>query len=139
MYVDESEFDLLALTTINRSTLTRHSLACKPTDHEVRLNLLFSSAAEMALNGVDSTVTPEATLYATYVYLDSAERKRFSQNSHEYLITVLQHTGPESIAPGTTSKTANYRVCTESSTTICRLVPRMILSRLTHSPTRFPL
>jgi hypothetical protein len=78
--------------------------------HEVRLNLLFASAAEMALNGVDSTVTPEATLYATYVYLDSAERKRFSQNSHEYLVTVLQHTGPESIAPGTTSKTANYRL-----------------------------
>jgi hypothetical protein len=41
---------------------------------------------------------------------DSAERKRFSQNSHEYLIQVLQHTGPESIAPGTTSKTSNYRL-----------------------------
>ena len=35
--------------------------------HEVRLNLLFASAAEMALNGVDSTVSPEATLFATYV------------------------------------------------------------------------
>lgn len=78
--------------------------------HEVRVNFLFASSTEMALNGVDTTVTPEATLFATYVYLDSAERKRFSQNSHEYLISVLQHTGPESIAPGTTSKTSNYRL-----------------------------
>lgn len=56
----------------------------------MRLNFQFESASNMALNGVDTTVTPEATLFATFIYLDSAERKRFSQNSHEYLITVLQ-------------------------------------------------
>jgi len=37
--------------------------------HEVRVNFLFASSTEMALNGVDTTVTPEATLFATYVYL----------------------------------------------------------------------
>jgi hypothetical protein len=58
--------------------------------HEVRLNFVFESASQMALNGVDTSVAPEAVLFATYCYLDSAERKRFSQNSHEYLITVLQ-------------------------------------------------
>ena len=38
------------------------------------------------------------------------ERKRFSQQSHEYLVTLLQHTGSESIAPGATSRTTNVRL-----------------------------
>jgi hypothetical protein len=78
--------------------------------HEVRLNFTFESATAMALNGVNTAAEPTAVLYATFVYLDSSERKRFSQQSHEYLITVVQHTGAESIAPGATSKTTNLRL-----------------------------
>lgn len=78
--------------------------------HEVRLNFTFESGPNMALNGVDSSVEPTATLYCTFVYLDSSERKRFSQQSHEYLITVVQHTGAETIAPGATSRTSNLRL-----------------------------
>jgi len=78
--------------------------------HEVRLNITFESAAALEANGVDTTAEPQATLYTTYVYLDSSERKRFSQQSHEYLITVVQHTGPESVAPASSSRTQNVRL-----------------------------
>ena len=78
--------------------------------HEVRLNITFESASVLALNGVDTTYSPQATLYTTFVYLDSAERKMFSQQSHEYLISVVQHTGPESVAPAATSRTQNVRL-----------------------------
>jgi hypothetical protein len=37
------------------------------------------------------------TLWADYVFLDTDERKRFAQLSHEYLIEQLQFTGEESI------------------------------------------
>lgn len=78
--------------------------------HEVKLNFTLASAAEMALNGVDTTYTPTASLYVTYVFLDTDERRRYAQTSHEMLITALQHTGPETLAPGTTSRTSNIRL-----------------------------
>lgn len=39
---------------------------------------------------------PSASLYVNYVYLDSHERRRFAQITHEYLIDQLQFTGDES-------------------------------------------
>jgi hypothetical protein len=45
-------------------------------------------------------------LLIDYVYLDSEERKRFAQASHEYLIEQLQFTGSESI----TGLTNKYRL-----------------------------
>src|SRR5210317_1229746 len=80
------------------------------TDHEVRLTFTFETAAMMSANGVDTTVDPTAQLFADYVYLDSSERKRFSQSSHELLITCLQHTGAETVAPGASAKTNNIRL-----------------------------
>jgi hypothetical protein len=41
-----------------------------------------------------------------YVYLDSEERKRFAQASHEYLIEQLQFTGSESV----TSSSSKFRL-----------------------------
>ena len=38
-----------------------------------------------------------ASLYVDYIYLDTDERRRFAQVSHEYLIEQLQFTGDESI------------------------------------------
>jgi hypothetical protein len=78
--------------------------------HEVKLNFTLASAAEMALNGVDTGYSPTASLYVTYVFLDSDERRRYAQTSHEFLITQLQHTGPESLAPGSSSRTTNVRL-----------------------------
>jgi len=49
----------------------------------------------------------EATLYVDYVYLDTEERRRFAQVSHEYLIEQLQFTGEESI---NNSNSGKYRL-----------------------------
>lgn len=64
----------------------------------------------MAANGIDTSVEPTADLYATFIYLDSSERKRFSQSSHEYLVTVTQFTGAETISPGASTRTTNIRL-----------------------------
>jgi hypothetical protein len=49
-------------------------------------------------------VSPE--LYVDYIYLDTDERRRFAQVSHEYLIEQLQFTGSES----TSSVNSNIRL-----------------------------
>ena len=52
----------------------------------------------MALNGVDSSVEPTATLYCTFVYLDSSERKRFSQQVRYFTrssVIICAHTDHE--------------------------------------------
>lgn len=38
-----------------------------------------------------------ASLYVDYIFLDTDERRRFAQTSHEYLIEQLQFTGDESV------------------------------------------
>ena len=43
------------------------------------------------------------SLWVDYVYLDTEERRRFAQMSHEYLIDQLQFTGYESLNMGSTS------------------------------------
>lgn len=79
-------------------------------DHEVKLHITFGSAAELAAVGVDTAYTPTATLYVTYVFLDADERRRFAQTSHEYLISQIQHTGSESLAPAAAQRTTNVRL-----------------------------
>ena len=54
--------------------------------HEVKIILTFGSAA--AVGGTFPTDQPR--LWADYIYLDTDERRRFAQVSHEYLIEQLQ-------------------------------------------------
>ena len=61
--------------------------------HEVKINIEFASASEVT-NSASSTMN-SAELYVDYVYLDTDERRRFAQVSHEYLIEQLQFTGDE--------------------------------------------
>jgi hypothetical protein len=56
--------------------------------HEVKVNLTFGSPA-----GTFNS----ASLWVDYIYLDTDERRRFAQVSHEYLIEQVQFTGAESI------------------------------------------
>lgn len=69
--------------------------------HEVKINLEFRSFNELWIN---TDVQPHrclclnsASLWVDYIYLDTDERRRFAQVSHEYLIEQLQFTGEESI------------------------------------------
>ena len=83
--------------------------------HEVKINLEFNDVrncywAGKEVAGVMTTDLTQATvpalssasLYVDYIYLDTDERRRFSQAAHEYLVEQLQHTGDES-----TSQTFN--------------------------------
>ena len=44
-----------------------------------------------------------AYLYVDYIYLDTEERRRFAQSSHEYLIEQLQYNGGEGVNLSSTS------------------------------------
>ena len=65
--------------------------------HEVKLNIKFRDESKLTtdINKPMSTFD-SVKLFVDYVYLDTEERQRFAQMSHEYLIEQLQHTGPES-------------------------------------------
>ena len=58
--------------------------------HEVKINITFASTLETA------GYAKEAELWVDYIFLDTEERKRFAQMSHEYLIDQLQYSGVES-------------------------------------------
>ena len=72
--------------------------------HEVKLQMTFGSDAECATGVTSATAAtdrpgePTVSLYVDYVYLDTEERRRFAQASHEYLIEQLQFTGTESVS-----------------------------------------
>jgi hypothetical protein len=73
--------------------------------HEVKLNIEFSkSKSGGSCTGAMCELTPDssnwdsASLWVDYIYLDTDERRRFAQVSHEYLIEQLQFTGTETLA-----------------------------------------
>ncbi len=62
--------------------------------HEVKVNLEFDTAKNASITaGTMGT----ASLWVDYIFLDTDERRRFAQLSHEYLIEQLQFTGEETI------------------------------------------
>ena len=61
--------------------------------HEVKINIEFGDRADVLVT--DSGSLGSASLYVDYIYLDTDERRRFAQVSHEYLIEQLQFTGDE--------------------------------------------
>ena len=89
--------------------------------HEVKINIEYENEALMKDTGANNftlveelktagTTTPngsltgsvslkleKATLWVDYIFLDTDERRRFAQLSHEYLIEQLQFTGADSI------------------------------------------
>ena len=69
--------------------------------HEVRINVTLNPATDLVSGtpGTAGSVSSKAaslpqlkdmSLYVDYVYLDVDERRRFAQQSHEYLIDQLQ-------------------------------------------------
>jgi len=84
--------------------------------HDVRVNIEFSNLSECvvvcgdAINRYQNANIrfDECSLLVDYVYLDSEERKRFAQASHEYLIEQLQFTGEESVSNTTGKYRLNY-------------------------------
>jgi len=71
--------------------------------HEVKLNLTLNPVTTVC-GGATYTGSTSIKLYVDYVYLDTDERRRFAQVSHEYLIEQVQFTGDETVGSGDTSK-----------------------------------
>jgi hypothetical protein len=85
--------------------------------HEVKINLELEDLANMCwvgykeagsntwsnadLSKVKFGSASAASLFIDYVYLDTDERRRFAQVSHEYLIEQLQFSGDESVSSRT--------------------------------------
>jgi len=98
--------------------------------HEVRINVEFEqnynccyadnvnaspSVAPTAVSSLGNGVTAisqlqlvAASLYVDYVYLDTEERRRFAQQSHEYLIDQLQFTGDETVTASSNKIQMNF-------------------------------
>jgi hypothetical protein len=73
--------------------------------HEVKINMTLNPPRSGASNAAKIN---DAKLLVNYVYLDTDERRRFAQVSHEYLIEQVQYTGKESEA--TIDMTFNHPV-----------------------------
>ena len=65
------------------------------------LNALPNS--RLAGGGATNLQLSSASLWVDYIFLDTDERRRFAQLSHEYLIEQLQFTGADTITGSTTS------------------------------------
>ena len=73
--------------------------------HDVRITLVFRKVLD-CINWVGPVSAPptnlpemqDSYLLIDYIYLDTEERKRFAQASHEYLIEQLQFTGSETLS-----------------------------------------
>jgi hypothetical protein len=84
--------------------------------HEVRINVDFETWQNCQYTeqtvGVPLASAAQslaaASLYVDYVYLDTEERRRFAQQSHEYLIEQVQYTGAESITSSSNKIQLNF-------------------------------
>ena len=74
--------------------------------HEVRFNIILADSTDLVASTGFSGVSQAAAalppprdmaMYLDYIYLDVDERRRFAQESHEYLIDQLQYTGQQTI------------------------------------------
>ena len=79
--------------------------------HEVKLNLItraFADCVQVYSSTSTASVVNSGTLscllYVDYVYLDTDERRRFAQVSHEYLIEQVQFTGSQTITNNSTNQ-----------------------------------
>jgi Large eukaryotic DNA virus major capsid protein/Major capsid protein N-terminus len=89
--------------------------------HEVKVNIDFETLTNCIAYGTGNTATPttsnavsgdlvKSSIWVDYIYLDTDERRRFAQLSHEYLIEQLQFTGDETITGLSTTAATTARI-----------------------------
>lgn len=74
--------------------------------HEVKIKVQIADSADVQYQTDPSDQDYQLTglkLWVNYIYLAAAERRRFAQQSHEYLITQVQSAGPEIVVKGDNS------------------------------------
>ena len=110
--------------------------------HEVKINIQWNDIKFIAGNFADKSNWPkdpvQAAVYIDYIYLDTEERRRMAQNSHEYLIEQTQYNEDKGItsANNRIDLTFNHPVkelvwvVQPSEYTDCNLAASMSLNRL---------
>ena len=96
--------------------------------HEVRINVEFEQwnncvYYETGSGGAVPTAIQSltaASLYIDYIYLDTEERRRFAQQTHEYLIEQLQFTGAESITSSSNKIQLNFNHPVKELVWVCQ-------------------
>ena len=69
--------------------------------HDVRFKIQFESMENCIFASTSITDKKlDVSMWIDYIFLDTDERRRFAQLSHEYLIEQLQFTGNENLASG---------------------------------------
>uniref|UniRef100_A0A6C0LBV3 Major capsid protein N-terminal domain-containing protein n=1 Tax=viral metagenome TaxID=1070528 RepID=A0A6C0LBV3_9ZZZZ len=80
--------------------------------HEVKVKIDFETKPNCISVGTGALTDFEdiknISLWADYIFLDTDERRRFAQLSHEYLIEQLQFTGTEPLVAGTNRIKLNF-------------------------------
>ena len=85
--------------------------------HEVKINIEFNELKDCCFymytgDKVDKVpdlkLGSDTNIYVDYIYLDTDERRRFAQASHEYLIEQLQFTGTETITQSNIKVRMNF-------------------------------
>ena len=74
--------------------------------HEIKINFEFRPLEQLWTGPSASLLSIgdlSASLFVDYVYMDTDERRRFAQVTHEYLIEQLQYTGSSSITANNTN------------------------------------
>ena len=61
--------------------------------HEVKFNFQFAAAGAISNTAGQAPTDVSIKMFVDYIYLDTEERRRFAQQSHEYLIDQVQYTG----------------------------------------------
>ena len=112
--------------------------------HEVKVNIEYNSTTYLASQHQDDNATGDvaiagttitgtansvtspsfslesSTLWVDYIYLDTDERRRFAQTSHEYLIEQLQYTGEETVSTTSTTQRLNFNHPVKELVWVCQ-------------------
>ena len=83
--------------------------------YDVNGDLVTSTATTPKLNSQLGSVSTKisltaASLWVDYIFLDTDERRRFAQLSHEYLIEQLQFTGADTVSGNTSNSMKTIRM-----------------------------
>ncbi len=85
--------------------------------HEVKVKIEFDTKPNCTVSetggqgaaiGTNVLDLKDISLWVDYIFLDTDERRRFAQLSHEYLIEQLQFTGTETLGTGSTRVKLNF-------------------------------
>jgi len=78
--------------------------------HEVKINVTLEEACKLCCANEERGYNiKQVCLYCDYIFLDTDERRRFAQVSHEYLIEQLQFNNIQSLAKGESSANVELR------------------------------